>query len=297
MENQSLHRFTFLLATATLFLIVAGGLVVSHEAGLSVPDWPLSYGKVMPPMEGGVFYEHGHRMVATAVGFLTVVLAIWIQRVEKRKWLKKLAWIAVASVIFQGVLGGLTVLYLLPKAISISHACLAQLFFSATVAIAFFTSTSWHREDWILTDSGWPSMRSMAVIAPVLTLIQVALGAAFRHKVLGILPHVLGAFVVTMVLVYFALIIQMQYTQSPLMRKTAMSLTWVTLIQVVLGIAAYLTRLSITGNTPTSVMVGFTVAHVATGALTLALTIALSILTLRFIHKPQEAADPHAARA
>lgn len=251
----------------------------------------------MPPMEGGVFYEHGHRMIASAVGFLTVILAIWMQRVEKRGWLKKLGWVAVAAVMLQGVLGGLTVLYLLPKAISISHACLAQLFFSTTVAIAFFTSKSWKMESWMLLDSGWPSMRSLAVVAPTLTLIQVALGAAFRHKAMSIVPHVLGAFVVAIVLIYFALIIQMQYAQSHLMRRTALALTCITLIQVILGIAAYLTRLSFTGPTPASVMVGFTVAHVAAGALTLALTIALSILTLRFIHGLEEVADSHAARA
>lgn len=297
MENQALHRFTVLLATATLFLIVAGGLVVSHEAGLSVPDWPLSYGKVMPPMEGGVFYEHGHRMVATIVGFLTVVLAFWLHRVERRKWLRMLGWVAVLVVILQGVLGGLTVLYLLPKAISISHACLAQLFFSATVIIAFVTSKAWKVESYMLLDSGWPSMRSMAVIAPVLTLAQVALGAAFRHKALGIMPHIMGAFAVTIFLVYFALIVQTQYSQSGLMRKTAQALTWITLIQVVLGIAAYLTRLKFTGPTPADVMIGFTVAHVATGALTLAFTIALSILTLRFVHAPHEAEEGHAAHA
>ena len=297
MQAPYLHRFSLIWTLTTLFLVVAGGLVVSHEAGLSVPDWPLSYGKVMPPMEGGVFYEHGHRMVATTVGFLTIILAVWIQRTDKRAWLKRLGWAALGIVILQGVLGGLTVLYLLPKAISISHACLAQLFFSLTVAITIFTSPSWKSTHDSVEDSGFPSMRSMAIVAPLLVLAQVALGAAFRHKALGIVPHLAGALVVTLLLLYFVAVVLTQYSQISLMRKMALALTWTTLAQVVLGIAAYLTRLSVLGDQPASVMVGFTVAHVATGALTLAFTIALAILTLRFVHAPTEAGAPHAARA
>ena len=125
--------------------MVAGGLVTSRDAGLSVPDWPLSYGQLMPPMEGGILYEHGHRMVATTVGILTIVSMVWLFRVERRRWLRWLGVIALLAVILQGVLGGLTVLYLLPWWISTSHACLAQLFFSTTVAMALFTSDWWLR--------------------------------------------------------------------------------------------------------------------------------------------------------
>src|ERR1700681_4778369 len=129
MERFWLHRYAVLLAVCTLFLVVAGASVTSKEAGLSVPDWPLSYGQVMPPMVGGVFFEHGHRMVATTVGMLTIGLVIFLARAERRAWMRKLGWIALAAVVAQGVLGGLTVLLLLPPAVSISHACLAQLFF------------------------------------------------------------------------------------------------------------------------------------------------------------------------
>ena len=117
-ENVALHRFAVATAVATLGLIVAGGLVTSTESGLSVPDWPLSYGRLMPPMVGGVFYEHGHRMVATTVGILTVVLAIWLARREPRRWVRRLGLLAVAAVVAQGVLGGLTVIFLLPTAVS-----------------------------------------------------------------------------------------------------------------------------------------------------------------------------------
>ncbi|MSV30846.1 MAG: hypothetical protein EXQ52_19180, partial [Bryobacterales bacterium] len=140
MSNVWLHRYSVLLAVCTLLLVVAGGLVTSNDAGLSVPDWPLSYGKLMPVMEGGIFYEHGHRMVATTVGFLTIILAVWIWRVESRPWMRHLGFAALAAVIAQGLLGGMTVIFMLPKPVSISHACLAQLFFSTTVSIALFTS-------------------------------------------------------------------------------------------------------------------------------------------------------------
>ena len=86
MERFWLHRYAVLLAVCTLFLVVAGASVTSKEAGLSVPDWPLSYGQVMPEMTGGVFFEHGHRMVATTVGFMTIILAVWVALVETRKW-------------------------------------------------------------------------------------------------------------------------------------------------------------------------------------------------------------------
>src|SRR5579864_7455307 len=179
MERFWLHRYATLLAVCTLFLVVAGASVTSHQAGLSVPDWPLSYGQVMPPMVGGVRWEHGHRLVATFVGMLTTGLAIWLAVAEQRRWMRKLGWIALAAVIVQGVLGGLTVLLLLPPAVSISHACLAQLFFSTTVAIAIFTSRPWLNGPSLVQDHGWPSLKSLSILVPALVLAQVALGAGF----------------------------------------------------------------------------------------------------------------------
>src|SRR5262245_7025715 len=93
------HRFAVLTACATLALIFIGGLVTSHEAGLSVPDWPLSYGMVFPPMVGNIFYEHGHRMAATVVGFFTLVLAVWTALREPRRGVRRLGWVALAAVI------------------------------------------------------------------------------------------------------------------------------------------------------------------------------------------------------
>src|SRR5215813_11042317 len=145
---EMLHRFAKFVAGCTVLLILAGSLVTSHDAGLSVPDWPTSYGWNMftfPPSMwvANIFYEHGHRLIASTVGFLTIILAAWLWIAEPRRWMKWLGVAALGSVILQGVLGGLTVLFFLPTAISSAHAGLAEIFFCMTVAIALFTSRSW----------------------------------------------------------------------------------------------------------------------------------------------------------
>src|SRR6185369_14892553 len=114
MQSPWLHRYATLVAVCTLLLVIAGASVTSKEAGLSVPDWPLSYGQVIPQMTGGVLFETGHRMIATVVGMLTIVLAVWIARVEKRAWMKKLGWLVLGGVVAQGLRGGATVLVRLP---------------------------------------------------------------------------------------------------------------------------------------------------------------------------------------
>src|SRR5713226_1672795 len=107
MHNKALHRFAIFTAVCTFCLVIAGGLVTSTQSGLAVPDWPLSYGQLMPPMVGGIFYEHLHRMVATFVGVLTIILAVWVWRKEDRGWMRILGFVALALVIMQGLLGGL----------------------------------------------------------------------------------------------------------------------------------------------------------------------------------------------
>src|SRR5258708_2569745 len=145
--SRGVHRFALLVAGATFFLIIAGANVTSHDAGLAVPDWPLSFGKFFPKMVGNVFWEHGHRMIAGVVLVLTVSLAIYLQIREKRSWIKRLGWIALGGVFAQALLGGLTVRLNLPLIVSAAHATLAQLFFLTTVSLAVFTSSSWIEAD------------------------------------------------------------------------------------------------------------------------------------------------------
>jgi cytochrome c oxidase assembly protein subunit 15 len=275
MLSPWLHRYAVLLAVCTLFLVVAGASVTSHQAGLSVPDWPLSYGQVMPPMVGGVLWEHGHRMVATFVGMLTVGLAIWLAVAEPRRWMRRLGWVALAAVIVQGVLGGLTVLLLLPPAVSVSHACLAQLFFSTTVAFAVFTSRGWSAGPQVVEDYGKPSLRSLSVATAALILAQIALGAGFRHGALGILPHVIGAMMVSFAILILAAFVLHQFPQHTTLRRAAKMLLAVTLAQVFLGIETYFARLG-AAEKPAPMLI-FTIAHVATGALTLASSVVLAI--------------------
>jgi heme a synthase len=282
MERFWLHRYAVLLAVCTLFLVVAGASVTSKEAGLSVPDWPLSYGQVMPQMTGGVFFEHGHRMVATTVGFMTIILAVWLARVETRKWMKTLGFVALGAVIFQGLLGGLTVKLLLPPAVSISHACLAQLFFSLTVAIALFTSKTWQEGPEPVQDHGWPSLRSLSILTPMMVLIQIALGAAFRHRAIGVLPHILFAMVVTLAVLFTATFVLHQFPEHRSLSTAAKASLGIVFLQVMLGIAAYYTRLQAAAEPLAMVLT--TVAHVAAGGLTLASCVVLSIQIRRNVH-------------
>ncbi|HLH43161.1 MAG TPA: COX15/CtaA family protein [Bryobacteraceae bacterium] len=284
MPSPWLHRYAVLLAVCTLLLVVAGASVTSHQAGLSVPDWPLSYGQVMPPMVGGVLWEHGHRMVATFVGMLTVGLAIWLAVGEPRRWMRRLGWVALAAVILQGVLGGLTVLLLLPPAVSISHACLAQLFFSTTVAVAIFTSRGWRLGPQIVQDYGKPSLRSLSAATAGLILAQIALGAGFRHGALGILPHVAGAMIVSFVILILAAFVLHQFPQHATLRRAAKTLLGVTLAQVFLGIETYFARLG-AAEKPAPMLI-FTIAHVAIGALTLASSVVLAIQIWRNVAAP-----------
>ena len=287
-----LHRYSLLLAACTLFLVVAGASVTSNEAGLSVPDWPLSYGKLMPEMEGGIFYEHGHRMVATTVGFLTIILAIWLWRVEDRPWMKKLGLAALAAVVFQGLLGGMTVLFLLPKPVSISHACLAQLFFSATCAVALFTSPSWRRGPEYIDDAQGISLRTLGLLVPLSTLVQLGLGAAYRHKALEIVPHVAGAMVVTGVVLFTGVFVLLHNSGHVALRRAAVSVLAVIFLQVFLGVAAYMSRVATADAAqPMPVMVTFTVLHVAVGALTMAAGVILAILIYRNVRRPEREAS------
>src|SRR6478672_746450 len=134
--NKKLHYFAIFLACLTFLLVIAGGLVTSTGSSLSVPDWPLSFGKFFPKMEGGVFYEHGHRMIAGTVGILTFILVGWLLRAERRAYVRYMGFAALLAVLIQATLGGVTVLYRLPPTVSIAHACLGQIFFCLIVSIA-----------------------------------------------------------------------------------------------------------------------------------------------------------------
>ena len=192
-----LHSFSKFLVACTVVLILAGSLVTSHDAGLSVPDWPTSYGWSMftfPPSMwvANILYEHGHRLIASTVGLLTILLVVWLWIAEPRRWVRWLGAAALGAVIAQGILGGLTVLFFLPPAVSIGHAGLAEVFFCLTVAIALFTSRGWVDGYASITgsrtapDDDDARLRRLATLTTVLIYSQILVGATMRHTGAGL---------------------------------------------------------------------------------------------------------------
>jgi heme a synthase len=294
--NPALHRFATGLAWCVLVLIIAGALVTSNDAGLAVPDWPTSFGSFykIPPMVGGVKYEHGHRMIAQFIGFLTIILAVWTQRVEKRKWMRRLGWAALGLVIAQGVLGGLTVLFYLPWYISTSHALLAQTFFALILLFSVFTSKKWIESDELGLASGTGvTLHALSILAAGSVYMQLFLGAAFRHGGMHFLPHIIGAGIATAILLWTVVRALSGYGSVPEIRKPAIGIVSLLFVQLVLGFGAYLTRIEWGRDAaqPRMSMVITTVAHVAIGALLLAKTFVLAVQTHRHVRKSESSSQ------
>lgn len=276
-ENRWLYRFALLLACMTLCLIFAGGLVTSHEAGLAVPDWPLSYGRLMPPMVGNIFWEHGHRMIAGTVGILTLVLAVWIQIQDERKWMKKLGWVAFGGVVLQALLGGLTVKMLLPPPVSIFHACLAQTFFCLIVAILYFLSPRFKSGKKF---SQVYSSANLFLMTAVFIYLQLILGATVRHAHQGIALHIINAFLVLFHIMLSAGRIGRLYGTDVLMRRLGASISFTTLIQIFLGMGAFIFKyvLPRAGYAPSVNEVMVTAVHQTTGAVVLMLSVIIVLI-------------------
>lgn len=189
-----LFAFSTLVAASTALLIFAGGLVTSTGSGLSVPDWPTTYGWFMFtfPIDqwvGGIKYEHSHRLIASTVGFFIVVLAFWLWRVEPRRWVRRLGYLALGAVIVQGVLGGITVLWYLPDAISVAHASLAQIVFCLTATIALATSPGWKRGyaagTRCETTPDDRLLQRLGLVTSAAIFLQIVVGAVMRHTHAG----------------------------------------------------------------------------------------------------------------
>jgi cytochrome c oxidase assembly protein subunit 15 len=299
-----LHRFAKFVAGCTVLLVLAGSLVTSTDSGLSVPDWPTTYGWNMftfPPSKwvGGILYEHGHRLIASTVGFLTIVLAVWLWRSDERRWMKRLGAAALGAVIAQGVLGGLTVKFFLPAPISTAHAGLAEIFFCMTVAIALFTSPRWIADDaeqtehrgHLLDDAG---LRRLATTTTTLIYCQILVGATMRHTGAGLaipdfplmfghlwpthwdpriaihFTHRVGALLVALSILVTATAV-FRRTSASEMRWPAGLLVALVALQISLGAFTILSRRDVWINS----------LHVVCGALVLATSL---VLTLRTWH-------------
>jgi len=292
-----LHRFAKLVAGCTVFLVLAGSLVTSTDAGLSVPDWPTTYGWNMftfPPSKwvGGIFYEHGHRLIASTIGLLTIVLAVWLWRADPRQWMKRLGAAALGAVVLQGVLGGVTVLFFLPPAVSTAHAALAEIFFCLTVAIALFTSDSWIRGDGRIDDA-W--LRRVATGTTILIFVQMLLGATMRHTGAGLaipdfplmfggvvpdhwdskigihFSHRIGALVVTLAIAASSSRVWRHHRGNSALVGPAGLLVLLVAIQVTLGALTVLSRRNVWINS----------VHVVCGALVLGTSLVLTLRSWR----------------
>jgi cytochrome c oxidase assembly protein subunit 15 len=290
--NKAVHQYVVFTACWTFLLLIAGALVTSNDAGLSIPDWPLAYGSLHPPMVGGIRYEFTHRVIATCVGILTIGLAAWLYRAEKRTWMRWMGWAALGGVIAQGILGGMTVRMFQPPPVSAAHATLAQLFFSTVVAIAVFTSSWWNGEFEEIDDPGSPRVRTLVVWTLAAVFLQLILGAAFRHKGFGIIPHLIGAVIVTILIFMTAGALKRRFRDVAPLRSCARYLHVLIGVQLLLGAGAYWSRLSSAhAPQPPGVMVTLTVVHTVTGALVLAATLVTALISFRLIKADRAVAD------
>lgn len=284
------HRFALFVVAWAVFLLTAGALVTSEDAALAVPDWPLSYGTLNPPMVGGIAFEHSHRVIAAFLGVWIIVLAILLWKKEERPWMKWLGLAAVGGVIGQGILGGLTVLKLLHYWLPVMHACMAQIMFGTLVSIALLTSHWWMRELPQYEDSGSPPIHTIATLNASAIFLQIALGAAFRHKYSAVQPHVIWALGVLLLASWTAMALKKRFAASKELSRARAMLHGIVGVQILLGIGALWTRLrAVDDPQPMPLMVTATVVHTVVGALLFAMSIVVVLLCYRLVPRKREA--------
>jgi heme a synthase len=289
--NAGVHKFAVFVAIWTILLLIAGALVTSNEAALSVPDWPLSYGTLTPPMVGGIRYEHSHRVIAAGLGVLTVALAILIWVKDERRWLRWFGVIAVAGVVVQAVLGGEVVRQLLHYWLPVMHACFAQIVFAAVLSITVFTSRWWMSERPQLEDAGGPSIHTVALVNSAMIFCQVVLGAGFRHRDIPVWPHITGAFVVLGMVIWTAAVLRKRFGASPEMSRARILLHAIFGTQFLLGFGAYWSRITTAeAPQPMPVMVALTVTHTVVGALLFAFSVLIVLICFRIVPRGREVA-------
>lgn len=308
---RRLHRFSIFLACCTLILIALGGLVHSTGSGLSVPDWPTTYGQNMytypvSKWTGGIKYEHGHRLFASFVGFLVIIELIWVWIAEKKtggSLLRKIATSALIAVCLQGVLGGLTVLMQLPTAVSASHGMLAQTFLILTVWLVLATSEKWSRLQTVRVAVS-KFAKYLFGVTFFFTFVQIFLGALTRHTYSGmaipdfplafgkIVPdfsqynyqvvihycHRVGALLLTILTTIQLTIVLRSGNKMSLVRTPAIISALLILLQITLGALIILTVRDVVPNT----------AHVAVGSLILISNAIVFILSQRNFEVEQE---------
>ncbi len=292
--------FASVTAVATFFLLIIGGFVTGKEAGLAVVDWPNTFGYNMflyplSRMTGGIYYEHVHRLFGTLVGLSTLVLAIHLQRVETRRWLRRLALLTLPVVVLQGILGGLRVTgrftfttspeEVAPSiALAVAHGVFGQLFFGMLVALAVFASTSWRAERRPRGRATAATDRSLSALLVAFLVVQLVVGALLRHVSRGLHLHLTLAVAVIMLAIAVGVRVWGMAVEVPVLPKLGRALTLLTGAQIVLGIAALIAVGATAGVTPRPALdVVLTTAHQAVGAGLLALAVMLALWTRRVL--------------
>jgi cytochrome c oxidase assembly protein subunit 15 len=292
--NPVVHRFSVFVVFWTVLLFVAGALVTSKDAALSVTDWPTSHGTMVPPLsslQGGDLFEFSHRAVAGGLGILVLFLAVLLWVKESRVWLRWLGFVAVLGVVVQAILGGQVVIRLLHYWLPVIHACFAQIVFAAVLGIAVFTSKWWVSERMQLEDSGSPSIHTLTVFNAAVIYLQVILGAGFRHKDIPIWPHMAGAMLVMGMVIWTAVALRKRFEKSRELSKARVLLHAIFGTQFLLGLAAFWSRRSTAdAPQPMPVMVTLTVIHTVVGAILFAFSVLVVLMCYRLVPRGREVA-------
>jgi len=271
--HSGLHRFAIFVFLWTILLFVAGALVTSNDAALSVPDWPTSHGRLVPhlnQLQGGDRYEFSHRAAVAVLVFLLLTETLWIWLQENRLWVRWFALAAVGGVVAQALLGWQVVSQLLHYWLPVLHACFAQVMFAAILGMAVFTSKWWIESRPIL----------------VVTFLQVFLGAGFRHRDMPIWPHMAGAGVVLGVMIWTAGALRRRFDESRELSFGRILLHSMVGMQILLGVAAYWSRLATQdAPQPMPVMVWLTVIHTVFGGLVFGSSVLVVLLCYRLISR------------
>ncbi len=308
MKKQSsyspwLYRVAYLTAGATFLLIVVGGIVTSTESGLAVPDWPTTFGYNMflyplSEMEGGVLYEHSHRLMGSLVGLLTIALFVMLLVKDSRGWIKWLGFTAFIAVCVQGALGGLRVLLDGPEVAKFSHnlaivhaivhACLAQAFFALLCGICWFTSRDWienqDQTEKAIDNVSAKKLRRLSLITTCLIYVQLIFGAVLRHTGNRLDAHLLFAFLVTL---HIFLLLRRIFSSGEEIQGIGQTLPLILFgllaVQLILGTGAYITTLTSLSETVSALLTHIiTTSHVAVGALMLVSSFVITLKIYRF---------------
>jgi cytochrome c oxidase assembly protein subunit 15 len=293
--SAGLNRLARFTVAWTVLLFIAGALVTSNNAALSVPDWPKSFGTWFPSLRqlaGGAFFEHSHRVIAGVLSVLVLVLAVLLWVKDNRRWLRWFGVIAVFGIVVQAVLGGEVVRQLLQYWLPVLHACFAQIMFAAVLGIAVFTSKWWVEDRPQLADTGSPSIHTLAVLNAAVIFLQVVLGAGFRHSQIPVWPHMAGALVVLGSVTWTAVAMRKRFGEAAEMARARTLLHSIFGIQFLLGFAAYWGRLTEEKIGPTPGTVWATVSHTVIGAILFAFSVLIVLMCYRLVPRGREVAAP-----